>query len=446
MINQDVLYWIWLAEKCGIASKGFDKLIEKFDNPFDIYQLENEEIEQLPHVNDSLKAKLCEKNIDASYEILKYCKSHGVDIITYADKRYPERLKNTIDPPILLYCLGHFPSFDSLVCIGVVGTRKMSEYGKQSAYKISYELAEKGACVVSGMALGIDGVAACGALSAGGITVAVLGCGLDTVYPSQHKTLMQEIAKHGAVITEYPPKEPPHGYNFPKRNRIISGLSQGVLVVEASVGSGALITARNAHDQGRDIYAVPGKISEASAEGPNALIRDGAYSASTADDILKNYDFLYGESLERNKVAHTKRNKPSADSMLGKYGLYYALNTKKEEEERVFAAKPERKKSAKTEKAEKKSEKVAESASLTVAAPTDNGKTESYAGDSSSALIDGLDSVTRRIFESIPQDKAISADSILLDGVSVSEIITSLTMLELYGLVSSLPGGLYIRK
>ena len=444
MVNQDALYWIWLAEKCGVASKQFAKLFEKYDNPFDIYQLENDEIEQLPLINNQLKASLCEKNIDASYEILKYCKSNGVDIITYADKRYPERLKNTVDPPILLYCKGHFPSIDSLVCIGVVGTRKMSEYGKQSAYKISYELASKGACVVSGMALGIDGVAASGALSAGGRTVAVLGCGLDTVYPKQHKILMEEIAKHGAVITEYPPKEPPHGHNFPKRNRIISGLCQGVLVVEASVGSGALITAKTAHDQGRDVYAVPGKISDASAEGPNALIKEGAYSASSADDILKNYEFLYGDSMEQNKLPSSKKSRPSADLALERYGLYYALGLKQEKEDPVFVAKPERKKKENTKKAASVAE-ITPVAKSEPAAQTEK-KNESYAGDSSSAIIDGLDSVTRRIFEIIPQDKAISADSISLDGVSVSEIITALTMLEIYGLVSSLPGGLYIRK
>lgn len=442
MVNQDVLYWIWLAEKCGHASKYFGKLIEQFGNPFDIYQLESEEIEQIPLISDFLKAKLCEKNIDASYEILKHCKSKGIDIITYADKRYPERLKNTIDPPILLYCKGHFPSVDSLVCIGVVGTRKMSEYGKQSAYKISYELASSGACVVSGMALGIDGVASCGALSAGGVTVAVLGCGLDTVYPQNHKTLMEEIAKHGAVITEYPPKEPPHGYNFPKRNRIISGLSKGILVVEASVGSGALITAQSAHDQGRDIYAVPGKISDAGAEGPNTLIRDGAYSASSADDILKNYEFLYGESMAQNKPPRVGGRKMSADQALEKYGLYYALNTRKEEEERVFEVKRGRKKALLAED-KKKAKSVSD---IEIEKPAENAKKETYAGDSSSSIIDGLDRVTKSIFESIPQDKAISADSISLPGVSVSEIITALTMLELYGLVSSLPGGLYIRK
>ena len=263
MKNQDTLYWIWLAEKCGPASKEFNRIIEKYEDPFDVYRLDEEELEQFSALGKTVREKLCQKDLEGASEILRYCKQNRVDVISYADRRYPERLKQLQDPPVVLYCKGHFPEFDSSLCIGIVGTRKMSEYGKQSAYKIAYELAASSVVTVSGMALGIDSVAACASVMAGGRTVAVLGCGIDTVYPKQHKKLMDEICRHGAVITEYPPKEKPHGYNFPKRNRIISGLCQGVLVVEGAVGSGSLITANAAINQGRQVFAVPGKISDA---------------------------------------------------------------------------------------------------------------------------------------------------------------------------------------
>ena len=424
MKNQDTLYWLWLADKCGVASKSFNTLIEKYDNPFDIYRLEESEIEQLRELGKTLRARLCEKDLDASYEILKYCKQNKVDIITYGDKRYPERLKNLQDPPVVLYCKGHFPEINSRLCLGVVGTRSMSEYGKQSAYKIAYELAASSVLTVSGMALGIDGVAACATLAAGGETVAVLGCGIDVVYPKQHKALMDEICKHGAVITEYPPKEEPRGHNFPKRNRIISGLCQGVLVVEGSVGSGALITAKAAMEQGREVFAVPGKISDAGAEGPNDLIKEGAYPVLSARDILKHYEFLYGDGYKR--LSSAKRGQP-ADRVLERYGLFYAVRGEAEGEEEIFLPKKEKKKKEAVQPAQE-TEQTEE-------------KPESY-----NELVSGLDGITRKIFESLPTDRAVSADLVVGDGISVSDAITSLTLLELYGLVSSLPGGLYIRK
>ncbi len=429
MKNEDTLYWIWLAEKCGTASKYFNGLMEKYENPFDIYLLEESEIEQFDGLSKKLKDRLCEKDLNFCYELLRHCKQEHIDIITYADKRYPVRLRELREPPIVLYCKGHFPDFNSRLCVGIVGTRKMSEYGKQSAYKIAYELGAADVLTVSGMAKGIDGVSASGALAAGGETVAVLGCGLDTVYPKEHKTLMGEIARHGAVISEYPPKEPPYGYNFPKRNRIISGLCQGVLVVEASVGSGALITAKDAVAQGRELFAVPGKISDAGAEGPNDLIKNGAFPVHSAKDILKHYEFLYGDEYNVKGLERARRSERNADRAMERYGLFYAVGGESEEDA-VPEARPARKK--------KNEGKVNEEAVTPVA---DASREESV-----SSVVEELDGVTRRIYDSIPIDKAISADSVLCGGLTTAYVITALTMLEIYGLVSSLPGGMYIRK
>lgn len=441
MRDENTLYWLWLAEKCGIASKQFGRLIEKYDDPFDVYRLSEDEIEQLEGINSVLKARLCEKDLENSYSILKYCKENRVDIISYGDSRYPTRLKNIEDAPILLYCLGHFPDFNSALCIGIVGTRKMSEYGKQSAYKIGYELSSAGAIVVSGMALGVDGAAASGALSAGGRTVAVLGCGISVVYPKEHKKLMEEISRKGAVITEYPPTEAPHGHNFPKRNRIISGLCQGVLVVEGAAGSGALITARRAIDQGREVFALPGKIDESNSEGPNELIREGAYPALCSDDILRHYDFLYHDVIDYSKHTKAKRKvaRGDADAALRKYGVGSRVLK--------FANDPKPQELAQTQTPDEESF-VLEQKREEEQAPIEQASTEKRESmaDNSAELLAGLDETTRRVFESLPIDKAVSPDALAAAGIGVGEAITSLTMLELCGLVSSLPGGLYVRK
>jgi DNA processing protein len=439
--DENTLYWLWLAEKCGIASKQFGRIIEKYDDPFDVYRLGEDEIEQLEGINGALRAKLCEKDLESSYSILKYCKENRVDIISYGDSRYPARLKNIEDAPILLYCLGHFPDFNSALCIGIVGTRKMSEYGKQSAYKIGYELSSAGAIVVSGMALGVDGAAASGALSAGGRTVAVLGCGISVVYPKEHKKLMEEISRKGAVITEYPPTEAPHGHNFPKRNRIISGLCQGVLVVEGAAGSGALITARRAIDQGREVFALPGKIDESNSEGPNELIREGAYPALCSDDILRHYDFLYHDVIDYSKHTKAKRKvaRGDADAALRKYGVGSRVLK--------FANDPKPQEPAQTQTPDEESF-VLEERHEDEQTPTEQASTEKRESmaDNSAELLAGLDETTRRVFESLPIDKAVSPDALAAAGIGVGDAITSLTMLELCGLVSSLPGGLYVRK
>ena len=441
MRDENTLYWLWLAEKCGIASKQFGRIIEKYDDPFDVYRLSEDEIEQLEGINGALRAKLCEKDLESSYSILKYCKENRVDIISYGDSRYPARLKNIEDAPILLYCLGHFPDFNSALCIGIVGTRKMSEYGKQSAYKIGYELSSAGAIVVSGMALGVDGAAASGALSAGGRTVAVLGCGISVVYPKEHKRLMEEIARKGAVITEYPPTEAPHGHNFPKRNRIISGLCQGVLVVEGAAGSGALITARRAIDQGREVFALPGKIDESNSEGPNELIREGAYPALCSDDILRHYDFLYHDVIDYSKHTKAKRKvaRGDADAALKKYGVGSRVLK--------FANDPKPQEPAQTQTPDEESF-VLEERHEEEQAPIEQASTEKRESmaDNSAELLAGLDETTRRVFENLPIDKAVSPDALAAAGIGVGDAITSLTMLELCGLVSSLPGGLYVRK
>ncbi len=435
--DENCLYWIWLADKCGAASKDFARLISRFEDPFEIYRLESEEIVAIDFIGNSLKDALAKKSLESAYATLRYCKENKIDIITYGDERYPSRLKMLEDPPVLLYCVGKFPDFNNRLCIGVVGTRKISAYGMEASYKIAYELASANLCVVSGMALGVDAVAACGALEAGGDTVAVLGFGIDVVYPKEHTKLKKVIADRGAVITEYPPSEPPLRGNFPKRNRIISGLCQGVVVVEGDHSSGALITAKKAIAQGRDVFALPGKISESSSEGTNELIRDGANVALCSEDIILHYDFLYHNVIDYRGLKRAKHRSDFKVRAVEKYGVssdvYYADSELAERAESLRALE----KKASSDQSRKGLE-------MNAAEVFDSPKTPS--SDASEQILATLDTATRTVFNLMPIDRAVSPDEFTGAGVGISEAVTSLTILEINGLVTSLPGGTYIRK
>ncbi len=429
MSKDNALYWVWLARALGVASKSFVRLIERFEDPYEIYSLDSEEIEHVEGISRAKKDALSDKSLEASYGVLKFCRAERVDIITYADKRYPSRLRQLQDPPVVLFCKGRLPNLDSRLSVAVVGTRKMSEYGRQSAYKIAYEMAAANTVIVSGMALGVDAVAACGAIAAKGETVAVLGCGVDVVYPREHRTLYEKIIKNGAVISEFMPSERPDRHNFPIRNRIISGLCQGTLLVEGDSRSGALITARTALAQGREVFALPGKINESNSEAPNELIRSGAIPVLSSDDIIGHYDFLYHDAinysaLKRSK-AHSELDEELIDALsVGSRATREAAKVP-DTETKLHAVNT--KKTVATEPKEEKSETV-------------------RVGEDTEALLASLDEVSRRIFSEMPIDTAVSPDALLIGGISASEAITALTMLELYGLVGSLPGGLYIRK
>ncbi len=427
MKDENNLYWVWLAERVGIASKSFSRIVEKYDDPYDVYRLESEEIEQLEGISPRLKEKLCDKSLEKAYSILQYCKKNRIDIIGYRNKRYPMSLRSLEDPPVVLYCKGHLPDINSCLCVGMVGTRKMSEYGKQSAYKISYELGAANVCIVSGMALGIDGVCACGTIESGGQTVAVLGCGISVTYPREHEKLMQAIIKHGAVVSEYPPFERPNPGNFPKRNRIISGMCQGVIIVEGARGSGALITASKAIAQGREVFALPGKINDSNSEGPNQLIKDGVNVVLRADDIIEHYDFLYHDTISFRGLSRAKRSAVPCEEALEKYGVASVYHKERYIPSKDSPVSVETEDMGKTE---------AVSQQTSVPAVSDN----------SESIFLGLDEGTQKIFALIPDGTAFTPDAVAAHGIDVGEVITALTVLEICGLVASLPGGLYIKK
>lgn len=234
--------------------------------------------------------------------MVKDWEDKGIHLCARGDEEYPSWLAEVFDPPNLLYCRGAIPK--SELYIGIVGARRSTTYGRQAARKIASELAASGAVVVSGAARGIDSAAHLGALE-NGKTIAVLGCGVDVVYPPENKKLLADIAENGAVISEYPPGTQPHPGLFPARNRIISGISQGLLVVEAAAKSGALITATYAMEEGRDVFAVPGSIFSAVSVGTNRLIQDGVKPITCGQDILDEYR-MNGSHTEIEKLSLTK--------------------------------------------------------------------------------------------------------------------------------------------
>jgi len=281
-------HWIWFVCLQGITPEQKRELLKMFPDPEDLYHAELEDGD--PNYPPQVIQALSEKDLTQACQIGRQCKEKNIRAVTYGDTAYPERLRSIGDPPLLLYYKGELPHFDAQPVIGVVGTRKATATGKSAARDIAQELAACGALVVSGGAAGIDSEAHLGALAEGVPTVAVLGCGVDVVFPKTNRKLFEKIEGNGCLISEYPPGTPSLPWHFPERNRIISGLSNGILVVEAPEKSGALITARTALEQGRDVFAVPGAVNSFASTGSNGLLREGAGAVLSGWDILKDYE------------------------------------------------------------------------------------------------------------------------------------------------------------
>lgn len=289
-------YWIWLSTREELRRKTIERLLERFGAPEAVYEADREAYAELALRPEEQKA-LEEKDMTRAYKILDTCSALDIWVMTRQDADYPTRLRHIDDAPCVLYGKGRRIHFDEEPAVAVVGTRKCSGYGRKVAYDLGAGLTRQGMLVISGLARGIDAEAARGALHAGGPTAAVLGGGIDVIYPQENESLYHSVAEHGMLLSEYPPGTKPLGAHFPMRNRIISGLSLGTVVVEAPARSGALITARHAMEQGRDVFAVPGNIDLPLSAGPNRLLRDGAAPVLQADDIVSEYLHLYPDKL-----------------------------------------------------------------------------------------------------------------------------------------------------
>ena len=296
-------YWVWLSEVKGLTNRSKLLLLDHFGTPENVYYADEDEYRLVPGIEPRQIALLTEKSTEQADRILGACSRLGLRLLTMQDADYPTRLRNIFEPPVLLYVKGNLPVIDEEVAIAMVGTRKATPYGVEAAEKIAYGLCRQGALVVSGAAAGIDSASHRGALRAGGKTVAVLGCGIDVVYPAENEWLYRDIAASGALVSEYPPGSAAEAWHFPARNRIISGLSLGTIVVEAPEKSGALITAGTALEQGRDVFAVPGPIDAPMSRGCNRLVADGAAALITDSwDVLREYEAMYPHKILGERV------------------------------------------------------------------------------------------------------------------------------------------------
>ena len=294
-------YWVWLSELKGLRNQTRLALLRRFGDPESIFYADADELLLTDGVECSQLKLLENHDLAPADRILADCQRLDIRLLTLSDAAYPGRLKNIYDPPALLYCKGRLPLLDDLLCVAVVGTRDCTPYGVACAEKLGFGLASGGAAVVSGLAKGIDAAAIRGALRAGGVTVGVVGNGLDVYYPYESRYLYEDVASAGILLSEYPPGTEPASGHFPVRNRIISGLSLAALVVEAPEKSGALITAATALEQGRDVFAVPGPIDAPASVGCNCLIRDGAGLVSDASDILREYEGRFVLNLKESR-------------------------------------------------------------------------------------------------------------------------------------------------
>lgn len=450
--KSDQVYWIWLALKLNNQNSVFQRLLDLFNNsPYDIYRANENELKRADHLSEFQRRSLLDKNIDEAVSIHNYCKLNKVGVLNYCDSLYPNSLKVMKKPPIVLYYLGNLPNLNNRVCVSVVGTRKMTEYGMRSCYKLAYELASAGAVVVSGMALGIDSIAHTGAIAAQGTTIAVLGCGIDVIYPKQHRTLRKYICQYGAVMTAYHPSEPAYKNHFPERNAIISALSEGTLIVEAPKNSGALITADCAAEQSRSVYALPGSIEEPMSEGPNYLIKNGAVAITEARDILKYYFENHSRLVDPIKLRQGELSSDFDKEYLDKMGISAACNGKGSNGTPKSLLK--KLNDELNNNAEQNSDYYSAPAIKKInsdrASLEEDGSKNDIAKESKTvdtSVIDALSETERKIFNELPCDKPISVDDLVKLGYPIGVLMATLTVLEIKGLISSLPGGMYIRK
>ena len=283
------------------------------------------------------KEKILSFDINKIHSIIKDCLNNNIDIVTICDTNYPDRLRSIPDSPLALYVKGEFLDVDNLPFISVVGPRNVSEFGKKAAFSIAKRLSKAGMIIVSGAAIGADTLAHTGALVSGGKTIAVLGCGICCDYLPENRNLRQEISKHGCLVSEYPPFTSATKYSFPIRNRIISALSLGTVVIEASLKSGSLITARLANEQGRDVFVIPGNPTLENYKGSNALLRDGAIPLLNANDIFDQYISKFPNQIDTikafddNDEKNNKKIKKNLNLDLSKEAeiVYNSLNKEK---------------------------------------------------------------------------------------------------------------------
>lgn len=408
------IYWLWLQKSLGYGARLCD-LISYYGSAKDMYLagerdwLATSYFDGSPmHFKYNKLEALSNTPLQQFEATIDLCRKHSVTIITPDDDEYPKRLRDISDFPAVLFARGDISVLSHKLMIGVIGSRHPSNYGIRAVNKIAGELAKSSVVIVSGGALGIDSAAHRLALENGSKTVMVIGCGHDVDYPKENADLRQMTEQNGVIVSEYKPLTKPESYYFPKRNRIISGLSRAVLIVEASVVSGSLNTAHHAMIQGRDVFAVPGDISSEAYSGSNKLISSGARAAFSAEDILKRYAITVSKVL-----------KPDADVKTPFDSVEIFENGKPSKKKMVKKAKKESQVKNDEEKSSQKNEKIS------------NFDPESV---SNNAQI---------VYNIMSNGQTMLDDIVYLSKLPVNKVLTALTELELMGAVEAESGGRY---
>lgn len=418
----NIVYWIWLSLAVTPGSETFRKLIDRFGNPESVFNADEADIIGCIGSKSHDFDKVIDKNIDRAAEIYEFCKKKNIGILTYNDAAFPSSLREIKKPPVLLYYRGVLPDFNKSCIIAMVGTRRLTDYGRRNAFIIGHDLAAAGAIIVSGMAIGIDGVSHAGSISAGGVNIAFLGSGIDVCYPEQHKKLAREIVKTGCVMTEYAPGTRPDGRNFPVRNRLIAGISCSTVVIEGRERSGALITARYAKEYGKTVYALPGNVDNKTSEVTNLLIKNGAKLITAPDDIVRDLEFVYTGII--NPFNLKEKLDIRMNDVFSELEIACVAPS-----DSIFSTYSAKKKSEKKAEAEKAATKEAEVKDIETSLENLN-----------------FDKDTLNVYKKIPTGSECSIESLVDAEYSMPKIMKALLKLEMGHFIIMLPGEKVKRK
>ena len=446
-ILDDYIYWLWLSLAGGAANNGYSLLLEHFRDAKEVYEANIDEYSKVDGLEKKFALKLQDKDLTQAKEIFDFCRAHSVRLLHCMEPDYPIKLKWTYAYPVLLYIYGTLPNLNEILTVAVVGTRDYTDYGRIAAYKIGGGLARAKSVVISGLALGNDSIAQLAAVNNGGKTIAVMGTGIDRIYPSEHRELAKLIAKNGAIVTEFAPGTPPKRENFPMRNRIISGLSDAVALIEAPARSGALITTKFATEQSRSVYAVPGDITSPTSYGPISLIKDGAKPITNAADIIEDFVCQYSYLNAVMENTNFEVAVPKGVDTVSENAFLPTWSKRKRKSEalpfdREFTGTPENTGiSGFFGSPKKRDEAVKKKAKNTA----DKKKAEPEIKENAKKPIpEGLCETESKIYTRIAETGRINAEELTDADTPTADVMSALTKLEILGIVKSLPGGFYI--
>ncbi len=412
----DLLYWVWLNTVLAPGSEAFAHLRTSFSTAEEIFYADEATLRAaLPSRFSAVHKRLREHDLTRARAILDFLVRDDVGVVTYNDTRYPEAFRKLSNPPVLMYYRGTWPDFDTIFPVAVVGSREHGEYAKKHTFEIARDLALAGTTIVSGLALGVDGIATAAAMSGAGHVIEIIGSGIDLIYPKEHTKLARLAELNGVVMTEYPPGTLPLKGNFPKRNRLIAALGRATLVTAGKLTSGALITAGEAKRQGKDVFALPGSIDDIYSEAPSLLLREGAKAAVCAEDILFAYEYEYPGIINIFNLINT--TPVNIDHVLKQA---HVASAKKKREE-TFTAK-----------------EIREAYAAAPRPPVNYDATDDPRERKS---LGELPPYVQEIYARIPEGRVCNIEELITDTCNIAQVSVAMTRLSIDGFIRQGPAG-----